>query len=98
MIRSVAPATSANGRLFRFHPISRNFMLACRYEALAHGRSDPPQRFVLHDFFLCPNSAQFSKLDDASAQMAKRLKPLKPGLVAVADFSSPDGSALSQSH
>jgi hypothetical protein len=43
-------------------------------------------------------SAQFSKLDDASAQLASRLKPLKPSLVAVADFASPDGSASAQAH
>jgi TonB family protein len=43
-------------------------------------------------------SAQFSKLDDVGEQLAKKLKPLKPKLVAVADFSSPDGSATGQAH
>ncbi len=46
----------------------------------------------------CAASAQFSKLDDTSAQLAKRLKPLKPGLVAVADFASLDGTASAQAH
>jgi len=43
-------------------------------------------------------SAQFSKLEDAGAKLAKRIKPLKPTLVAVADFASPDGSASAQAH
>jgi len=36
--------------------------------------------------------AQFLKLDDAGSRLAKQLKPLKPKLVAVADFSSADDS------
>jgi TonB family protein len=43
-------------------------------------------------------AAQFSKLDETGEQLAKKLKPLKPKLVAVADFTSPDGSVAGQSH
>jgi hypothetical protein len=42
--------------------------------------------------------AQFSKLDDAGAQIAKELKHEKNNKIAVADFRSPDGSANSQGH
>src|SRR5260370_36081424 len=63
--------------------------------------ADPIRVSVLLFTILSPAqivSAQFSKLDDASVQMAKRLKPLKPSLVAVADFASPDDSASAQAH
>jgi hypothetical protein len=42
--------------------------------------------------------AQFSKLDDVGEQRVKKLKPLKPTLVAVADFTSPHGKASPQGH
>jgi TonB family protein len=35
---------------------------------------------------------------DLFPELARKLKPLKPSLVAVADFVSPDGSALAQAH
>src|SRR5580765_1646727 len=50
--------------------------------------------FLLSGIFLLPDSAsaQISKLDNTSAQIAAELRPLKPKHVAVADFSSPDAS------
>jgi TonB family protein len=42
--------------------------------------------------------AQVSKLDDASSQLAKQLKPLKPRLIAVVDFCSPEGEAVPLGH
>jgi TonB family protein len=55
--------------------------------------------FVLLTALLIPAvaAAQFSKLDEVGGQLAKKLKPLKPKLVAVADFTSPDGSIAGQS-
>src|SRR5262249_3348445 len=41
---------------------------------------------------------QIAKLESVSDQFAKELKPAKPHLVAVADFSSPDGSASGSCH
>src|SRR5437762_3749197 len=49
-------------------------------------------------FFAGIASAQFSKLDDLAAQLDKELKPVKPHLVAVADFRSIDGTAMPQGH
>jgi len=43
-------------------------------------------------------SAQFSKLDDLASQVVKEVKPLKPHLIAVADFRSADGTAALQGH
>jgi len=43
-------------------------------------------------------SAQLSKLDEAAKQLVARLKPLKPSLVAIADFNSSDGSSPGQAH
>jgi hypothetical protein len=42
--------------------------------------------------------AQFSRLDDLAAQIAKEVKPLKPHLVAVVDFHPPSGGTTLQSH
>jgi hypothetical protein len=48
-------------------------------------------------FLSCPRvSAQFSKLDDITAQIAKKLKEQKPHMVAVADFTASDGSQSKQ--
>ena len=49
-------------------------------------------------FLVTGVSAQLSKLDDLASQIAKEVKPLKPHLVAVADFRSPYGSSLQQGH
>jgi TonB family protein len=43
-------------------------------------------------------SAQLSKLDDASGRLAKEFQPLKPHLVAVVDFHSPEGNAAPLGH
>jgi TonB family protein len=43
-----------------------------------------------------PASAQFSKLNDLSAEFAKKLKGAKPHMIAVADFTNPDGSPSTQ--
>jgi TonB family protein len=42
--------------------------------------------------------AQFSQLDQLAAQLEKEVKPLKPHLVAVADFRSLDGITVPQGH
>ena len=42
--------------------------------------------------------AQFSRLNDLAAQLEKELKPVKPHLVAVADFRPPYGADLPQGH
>jgi Gram-negative bacterial TonB protein C-terminal len=42
--------------------------------------------------------AQFSQLDHLAAQLEKEVKPLKPHLVAVADFRSLDGMTVPQGH
>jgi hypothetical protein len=45
----------------------------------------------------CPQaSAQFSKLDELTAQIANKLKGEKPHMVAVVEFTAPDGSPSSQ--
>jgi len=55
--------------------------------------------FVVMGFLIPPAaSAQLSKLDDASGRLAKELKPLKPHLVAVVDFHSPEGNAVPFGH
>jgi TonB family protein len=43
-------------------------------------------------------SAQFQRLNDLASEIAKEVKPLKPHLVAVADFRPPNGSTLPQGH
>src|SRR4029434_4901703 len=43
-------------------------------------------------------SAQFARLNDLASEIAKEVKPLKPHLVAVADFRPPYGSTLPQDH
>ena len=43
-------------------------------------------------------SAQFARLNDLASEIAKEVKPLKPHLVAVADFRPPYGSTLPQGH
>jgi hypothetical protein len=49
--------------------------------------------FILYVLIPCdPASAQFSKLDELTAQVAKKLKDQKPNLVAVVKFTAPDGS------
>jgi hypothetical protein len=48
---------------------------------------------ILYVLLPCdPASAQFSKLDELTAQVAKKLKDQKPNLVAVVKFTAPDGS------
>jgi TonB-like protein len=42
--------------------------------------------------------AQFPRLNDLAAQLEKELKPVKPHLVAVADFRPPYGADLPQGH
>lgn len=54
--------------------------------------------FSLTFFFAGIASAQFSKLDDLASQITKELKPLKPHLVAIADFRPPYGSDMPQGH
>ena len=49
-------------------------------------------------FFTSATRAQFSRLDDLASQLAKKLKPVKPQLVAVADFRAPYGSDMPQEH
>jgi TonB family protein len=49
-------------------------------------------------FFASAARAQFSRLDDLASQLAKDLKPVKPNLVAVADFRPPYGSDMPQGH
>jgi len=51
---------------------------------------------LLPSAFTC--TAQFSRLDDLASQIAKEVKPLKPHLVAVADFRSLDGKTSVQGH
>jgi len=41
-------------------------------------------------------SAQFSKLDESTSQVAKKLKAQKPHLIGVSEFSTLDGSAANQ--
>ncbi|HEY6264768.1 MAG TPA: energy transducer TonB [Candidatus Acidoferrum sp.] len=49
--------------------------------------------FVFSVLLPCDQAfAQFSKLDDLTAQIAKKLKDQKPNLVAVVRFTAPDGS------
>lgn len=40
--------------------------------------------------------AQFAKLDEVGEHIAKKLKPLNPKMVAVTDFTAPNGSAITQ--
>jgi TolB-like protein len=49
-------------------------------------------------FFASAARAQFSRLDDLASQLAKELKPVKPHLVAVADFRALHGSDMPQGH
>ncbi|SRR5713226_767065 len=46
--------------------------------------------------FCCPASAQFSRLDELTAQVAKKLKAQKPHLIGVSDFTAVDGSPSNQ--
>jgi TonB family protein len=49
-------------------------------------------------FSAAATRAQFSRLDDLSSQIAKEVKPLKPHLIAVADFRPTSGSTSPQGH
>ncbi len=46
--------------------------------------------------FCYPASAQFSKLDELTAQVAKKLKSQKPHLIGVAEFTAANGSSSDQ--
>lgn len=49
-------------------------------------------------FSAAPCFAQFPKLDGLASEITKEIKPLKPRLIAVADFRSPYGTSLQQGH
>lgn len=49
-------------------------------------------------FSAAESRAQFSRLNDLASQLEKELKPVKPHLVAVADFRPPDGADMPQGH
>ena len=51
--------------------------------------------FLLSAF---PCFAQFPKLDELASGITKEIKPLKPHLIAVADFRSPYDNSLQQGH
>jgi len=51
--------------------------------------------FIFNAF---PSFAQFPKLNDLAAEIAKEIGPVKPRLVAVSDFRSPYGAPQQQGH
>ena len=67
-------------------------------------RSSPSALFRLSILVISPMLcaatafAQFEKIDDLASQLTKKLKPLKPHLVAVVDFRPPYGTTMPQAH